>query len=49
VFGWALDRAMEDSLTLTALRMALARRVVQSRAGASLRRGTQYASNDYTD
>jgi transposase InsO family protein len=26
VIGWALDRTMEDSLTLTALRMALARR-----------------------
>jgi transposase InsO family protein len=29
VIGWALDRTMEDELTLTALRMALSRRVVQ--------------------
>jgi transposase InsO family protein len=28
IIGWALDRSMEDSLTLTALRMALARRAV---------------------
>jgi transposase InsO family protein len=28
VIGWALGRTMEDSLTLTALRMALAHRVV---------------------
>jgi putative transposase len=26
VIGWALDRGMEDELTLTALRMALSRR-----------------------
>jgi putative transposase len=30
VIGWALDRTMEDSLTLTALRTALSRRVVPS-------------------
>jgi transposase InsO family protein len=29
IIGWALDRSMEDSLTLTALRMALARRAVE--------------------
>ncbi len=29
VIGWALDRTMEDLLTLTALRMALARRAVE--------------------
>jgi len=29
VIGWALDRTMEDEFTLTALRMALARRTVQ--------------------
>ncbi len=49
VIGWALDRAMEDSLTLTALRMALARRVVQAGLVHHSDRGTQYASNDYTD
>ena len=30
VIGWALDRTMEDELTLAALRMALARRVVEA-------------------
>ena len=30
VIGWALERTMEDHLTLTALRMALARRVVDA-------------------
>ena len=30
VIGWALDRSMEDELTLTALRMALSRRVVKA-------------------
>ncbi len=49
VIGWALDRAMEDSLTLTALRMALSRRVVQAGLVHHSDRGTQYASNDYTD
>ena len=29
VIGWALDRAMEDELTLSALRMALSRRMVE--------------------
>jgi len=29
VIGWALDRTMEDDLTLSALRMALSRRVVE--------------------
>ena len=29
IIGWALDRSMEDLLTLTALRMALARRAVE--------------------
>ena len=37
VIGWALDRTMEDALTLTALRMALSRRVVGARPGASFR------------
>ena len=54
VIGWALDRTMEDSLTLTALRMALSRRSIP-RNGAEpglvhhSDRGSQYASNDYTD
>lgn len=36
VIGWALDRNMEDELTLTALRMALSRRSIQPRPGAPL-------------
>jgi transposase InsO family protein len=49
VIGWALDRTMEDSLTLTALRMALSRRIVQAGLVHHSDRGSQYASNDYTD
>jgi len=49
VIGWALDRTMEDSLTLTALRMALSRRIVEPGLVHHSDRGSQYASNDYTD
>jgi transposase InsO family protein len=49
VIGWALGRTMEDELTLTALRMALSRRVVQAGLVHHSDRGSQYASNDYTD
>jgi putative transposase len=49
VIGWALDRTMEDELTLTALRMALSRRVVQIGLVHHSDRGSQYASKDYTD
>lgn len=49
VIGWALDRTMEDSLTLTALRMALSLRVVEKGLVHHSDRGSQYASNDYTD
>jgi putative transposase len=49
VIGWALNRTMEDSLTLTALRMALSRRVVEAGLVHHSDRGSQYASNDYTD
>jgi transposase InsO family protein len=49
VIGWALDRTMEDSLTLTALRMALLRRAVDPGLVHRSDRGSQYASNDYTD
>jgi len=49
VIGWALDRTMEDSLTLTALRMALSRRAVGPGLVHHSDRGSQYASNDYTD
>ena len=49
VIGWALDRTMEDELTLAALRRALARRVVQAGLVHHSDRGSQYASNDYTN
>ena len=48
VIGWALDRSLEDELTLTALHMALARRSVQPGLVHHSDRGSQYASNDYT-
>ena len=49
VIGWALDRTMEDELTLTALRLALSRRVVQPGLVHHSDRGSQYASREYTD
>ena len=49
VIGWALDRTMEDDLTLAALRMALASRSVGPGLVHHSDRGSQYASKDYTD
>src|SRR5271169_4898163 len=54
LIGWALDHTMGDSLTLTALRMALSRRSIPGNGcNPGLvhhsDRGSQYASNDYTD
>jgi putative transposase len=49
VIGWALDRTMEDDLTLAALRMALAQRTVRPGLVHHSDRGSQYASNDYTE
>ena len=49
VIGWALDRTMEDALTLTALRMALKQRNVEPGLVHHSDRGSQYASIDYTD
>jgi transposase InsO family protein len=49
VIGWALGRTLEDELTLTALRMALSRRHIQPGLVHHSDRGSQYASNDYTD
>ena len=49
VIGWALDRRMEDDLTLTALRMALSRRTIEPGLIHHSDRGSQYASGDYTD
>lgn len=49
VIGWALDKNMEDELTLSALRMAISRRVVEPGLVHHSDRGSQYASGDYTD
>jgi transposase InsO family protein len=49
VIGWALDRTLEDDLTLTALRMALSQRRVQPGLVHHSDRGSQYASIEYTD
>ena len=49
VIGWALGCTLEDELTLTALRMALSRRHIQPGLVHHSDRGSQYASNDYTD
>jgi len=49
VIGWALDRTMEDDLTLGALRMALSRRVIGPDLVHHSDRGLQYASGAYTD
>jgi putative transposase len=48
VIGWALDRTLEDELTLAALRMALERRIPARGLVHHSDRGVQYASNDYT-
>ncbi len=49
VIGWALDRTLEDELTLAALRMALSHRSLQAGLVHHSDRGSQYASNDYTN
>ncbi len=49
VIGWALDRSVEDELTLTALRMALEARRPSPGLVHHSDRGSQYASGDYTD
>ena len=49
VIGWALDRTLEDELTLAALRMALGRRIPTPGLVHHSDRGIQYASADYTD
>lgn len=49
VIGWALGRTLEEELTLAALRMALSRRSVEPGLVHHSDRGSQYASNDYTD
>lgn len=49
VIGWALDRSLEDKLTLAALRMALREREPAPGLVHHSDRGVQYASRDYTD
>ncbi len=49
VIGWALDRSVEDDLTLAALRMALEVRRPSPGLVHHSDRGSQYASGDYTD
>jgi putative transposase len=49
VIGWALDRTLEDELTLAALRMALDRRAPAPGMVHHSDRGIQYASHHYTD
>lgn len=47
VIGWALDNTLEERLTLSALHMALMRRLVQPGLVHHSDRGVQYASGDY--
>jgi putative transposase len=49
VIGWALERTLEDELTLAALRMVLLQRAIQPGLVHHSDRGSQYASTDYTD
>jgi transposase-like protein len=48
VVGWALERRMEDELTLAALRMAIGGRGAAAGLVHHSDRGSQYASGDYT-
>jgi len=48
VVGWALERTLEDELTLQALRMALEERQPEPGLVHHSDRGVQYASHDYT-
>jgi transposase InsO family protein len=47
VIGWALDRTLDDELTLSALRMAIRRRTPPPGLVHHSDRGSQYASRDY--
>jgi transposase InsO family protein len=49
VAGYLLTFLIEDELTLAALRMALRQRSIQPGLVHHSDRGSQYASNDYTD
>ena len=48
VVGWALDRTLQDSLTIMALKMALAQREAATGLVHHSDRGVQYASREYT-
>ena len=48
VIGWCLDRGLDNSLTLNALRMALRDRTVLPGLVHHSDRGVQYASHEYT-
>jgi transposase InsO family protein len=48
VIGWALDRTLQDDLTIAALHMALGRRSPPPGLVHHSDRGVQYASHDYT-
>jgi putative transposase len=48
VIGWALERTLEDKLTLAALRTALTRRKPAAGLVHHSDRGVQYASHEYT-
>jgi putative transposase len=47
--GWALERTLQDELTLMALQMALERRLPAPGLVHHSDRGVQYASQEYTD
>jgi putative transposase len=49
VIGWALDRHLDDELTLTALRMAIAHRSPSAGLVHHSDRGSQYASRNYIE
>jgi putative transposase len=49
VIGWALDRTLEDELTIAALQMAFDNRSPAPGLVHHSDRGVQYASGDYTD
>ena len=49
VIGWALDRTLEDELTIAALGMVLERRIPAPGLVHHSDRGVQYASQDYAD
>ena len=48
VIGWHVDNTLEHSLTITALKMALAKRGAPAGLVHHSDRGVQYASGDYT-